>query len=294
MNAIQRLLLRHKAPFFALVVAVTVLAALGVAAHVNSAGGGSKTATLLDESSDADDDGCSNAEELGPDQRAGGLRDPESFWDFFDVPTGALFQRDGDVSGLDLFAVLGRFNASGDTGIDPFSDPPPQPAYHTAFDRTSGGPGADPWDSGPPDGNISGLDFFGVLAQFSQSCHGPLPPVELWEEHSSWTWTELEEYVQDIAQAAQAQGVGEVLLQGGTLVAGQTLPGGAEVVCVDPVTGVYVVQLAWLPTPPAPFETEIEYAPEAPTPTATPPQDDGDGVPPEQEDQEEEDDGSLC
>jgi hypothetical protein len=109
------------------------------------------------------------------------MRDPHSFWDFFDVPTGAGLTRDGQVSGLDIFAVLGRFNATDDgpgdfdrtsytlslphapeTGKDRHN-------YHPAFDR---GPltGPNLWDLGPPDGAISGVDFFAVLAQFNHSC----------------------------------------------------------------------------------------------------------------------------
>lgn len=36
---------------------------------------------------DADQDGCSNWEEINTTVSTGGLRDPTVFWDYFDVPT---------------------------------------------------------------------------------------------------------------------------------------------------------------------------------------------------------------
>jgi hypothetical protein len=119
---------------------------------------------------DVDADGCSGAAELDTDSSAGGLRDPISFWDFFDTPTGASLTRDKAVAGTDFFALLQRFGSSGDPGIDPLSTPAAAPAYHAAYDRSSPAPGGDPWDSGPADGSISGTDFFLVLAQFGHSC----------------------------------------------------------------------------------------------------------------------------
>lgn len=123
---------------------------------------------------DTDADGCGDGAELGGIAMLGGGRDPLVFWDFFDA------NRDGSVSGVDFFAVLSRFNstASGyptppvkqDALAEALSPPPAPPAYHTSHDRTPPVIGADPWDSGPPDGAISGIDFFLVLAQFNHSC----------------------------------------------------------------------------------------------------------------------------
>ncbi len=117
---------------------------------------------------DADLDGCADEQELGSDPTLGGLRDPSSFWDFYDVPTGLGLQRDQSVSGSDIFAVIGRFNATGDAGIDPLS-PPPASGYHTAYDRGLL-VGPDPWDLGAADGSIASTDIFGVIGQFNHSC----------------------------------------------------------------------------------------------------------------------------
>jgi hypothetical protein len=119
---------------------------------------------------DSDGDGCGDSLESGTDEQVGGLRDPEYFWDFYDVPTGIPLLPDGSVAGTDFFALLGRFGAVGDPDTDPLSTPPPAPAYHTAYDRSSPPPGGDPWDSGPADGAIAGTDFFLMLAQFGHSC----------------------------------------------------------------------------------------------------------------------------
>lgn len=120
---------------------------------------------------DSDGDGCTDKHELGSNPALGGLRDPAKFWDFYDA------NRDGAVSGLDFFAVLSRFNAVWEPPLtkeealaQAVEPPPPPPAYHASHDRTSPGPGDDPWDTGPPDGEISGLDFFAVLAQFNHVC----------------------------------------------------------------------------------------------------------------------------
>jgi hypothetical protein len=121
---------------------------------------------------DDDNDGCTDTSELAVaagTQTSGGKRNPLSFWDFFDTPN-EMNERDGAVAGPDFFRLLGRFGSSGDPGIDPLSTPPAVPAYHSAYDRSSPAPGADPWDSGPADGAIAGTDFFMVLAQFGHSC----------------------------------------------------------------------------------------------------------------------------
>jgi hypothetical protein len=100
---------------------------------------------------------------------SGGGRDPNNFWDFYDVPAGPALQRDGIVTGADIFAVLGRLSASGDSGIDPLSTPPGAPAYHTAYDRgPSAGP--NPWNLTAANGTIASTDLFAIIGQFSHSC----------------------------------------------------------------------------------------------------------------------------
>jgi hypothetical protein len=115
------------------------------------------------EDADDDDDGCADIRELGEIPELGGERDPLNYWDYFD-PTG-----DRVVSGLDLFAILARFGSVGDPSIDPHSNPGPPPTYHTRFDR---GPRVGPnlWDLAPPDGAISGIDFFAVASQYKHVC----------------------------------------------------------------------------------------------------------------------------
>ena len=112
---------------------------------------------------DFDGDGCFNYQEQGADQTFGGLRDPENIWDFFDP------NQDGSVTLLDFFAILQRFGAVGDAGIDPLSEPPDPPAYHTRFDRGAV-TGPNPWNLGPPNGAISVTDFFSLLVQFGHTC----------------------------------------------------------------------------------------------------------------------------
>ena len=114
---------------------------------------------------DDDNDGCTDEEELGTDPALGGLRQPHRFWDFFDP------NRDRSISVLDVLLLLQRFGAVGDPTIDPLSEPPPAPVYHTRFDR---GPvvGQHPWDLGPPDGAIALTDVLSLLGQFGHACTG--------------------------------------------------------------------------------------------------------------------------
>ncbi len=130
---------------------------------------------------DDDNDGCTDAQELGGDPSLGGQRNPHNFWDLFAVPAGVGLVRDADITGQDIFAVIGRFNAT-DTGpgdfdrnSDPLSTPNPyvpgedRANYHPAYDR---GPlvGPHAWDLGPADGAVTGAEIFAVIAQFGHSC----------------------------------------------------------------------------------------------------------------------------
>ncbi|MCH7811239.1 MAG: hypothetical protein IH958_01260 [Chloroflexi bacterium] len=112
---------------------------------------------------DDDGDGCLDTQEHGDDAVLGGQRDPHNFWDFFDP------NRDRSVTVLDFFALLQRFASAGDPNIDPLSNPPAPPAYHTRFDRGAV-IGANPWNLGPPDGAIAVTDFFSLLVQFGHTC----------------------------------------------------------------------------------------------------------------------------
>jgi hypothetical protein len=110
---------------------------------------------------DYDGDGCDNLHERGPAALAGGLRDPDNVWDFFDTP-GAGNAREGAISAADVARVVQRFGRNGDNGLDPLSPPGAPPAYHTAFDRLPDGTGAN--------GSITAQDVAVIVNQFGHSC----------------------------------------------------------------------------------------------------------------------------
>ncbi|MEX0992906.1 MAG: flexitail domain-containing putative surface protein, partial [Solirubrobacterales bacterium] len=132
---------------------------------------------------DSDRDGCHDDAELGLNAALGGQRNPASFWDFMDVPTGTPLARDRVVSGGDISAVVQRFGSNDSTpgdfdrNSDPLSTPnlPVMPSgsrqnYHPAYDRGGVEPGGDPWDLLPADGSISGGDISAAVVQFGHSC----------------------------------------------------------------------------------------------------------------------------
>ena len=126
---------------------------------------------------DSDGDGCSNSRELGPDAEQGGDRDPNNYWDFFDVPD-ATNRYDGEIGLIaDIFGVVFRYGTGDNNGraaINRNSNPlssPPATGYHPAFDRSPAPPGAPSWELGPPDGEIDLFtDILGVAEQFGHSC----------------------------------------------------------------------------------------------------------------------------
>jgi len=137
---------------------------------------------------DDDSDGCPDEREQTNTPRLGGLRDPLSFWDFYDTPNTNLtpgppvYQRDRAVAAGDIFRVVTRFGSTdaGSGAFDRASDPLSAPAqaisppsaranYHPAYDRTTL-PDLDAWDSGPPDGAITVVDIANIVAQFGHTC----------------------------------------------------------------------------------------------------------------------------
>jgi polyhydroxybutyrate depolymerase len=120
-----------------------------------------------DGASDADGDGCTGAQELGPTLSLGGQRHPKVFWDFFDTPTPPSFTRDSAVAVSDIAGVVGRFGSGGLTNIDPLSTPAAAPAYHTGYDRTAGPVTG---TTGPPNGSVTVQDISLAVAQFGHSC----------------------------------------------------------------------------------------------------------------------------
>ncbi|MEX1253326.1 MAG: flexitail domain-containing putative surface protein [Dehalococcoidia bacterium] len=143
----------------------------------------SPTRTPTPVAPDSDNDGCTDSQENGSNAQNGGRRDPDNFWDFFDVPTGSPLQRDHAVTAGDLAAVVSRFGSNDATpgafnrSSDPRSTPNPavqpsgaRPNYHPAYDRGGSAPGGDPWDLLPPDGSITAGDIASAVVQFGHSC----------------------------------------------------------------------------------------------------------------------------
>jgi dipeptidyl aminopeptidase/acylaminoacyl peptidase len=132
---------------------------------------------------DFDLDGCIDAKEAGPNQALGGRRNPQNFWDFFDVPTGPSLVRNKAVAAPDFNAVLQRFGAndSGAGTFNRFSNPLTTPNafvagqnrenYHPAFDRGMASVAGQNWTLTAPDGAIAAVDFNRVLAQFGHNCN---------------------------------------------------------------------------------------------------------------------------
>lgn len=127
---------------------------------------------------DTDGDGCTDAEEMGPDAQFGGRRDPANFWDFYDTPNAAGV-RDGSIDlPNDILSVVLRLlssDANGTANLNRYSDPmaplPADPkAYHPAFDRTPAAAGRPAWETGPPDGQITLLDVVAVIMQYGHKC----------------------------------------------------------------------------------------------------------------------------
>jgi streptogramin lyase len=123
---------------------------------------------------DVDRDGCGNQRELGEDPSLGGLRNPEVYWDFYDVPD-ASGMRDRAITAGDLFGVVARVftgDSQGAAHVNRSTDPlsPVTPTgYHPAFDR-SRRTTAPLWQTGPADGAINAPDVFALLSQFGHRC----------------------------------------------------------------------------------------------------------------------------
>ena len=109
---------------------------------------------------DSDNDGCTNGQELGPDETLGGQRNPMNRGDFYDVLGGGGGPPDGiiDLSN-DIFGVIIHYAPTGT-----------EPEYDVVFDR---GPqiGPNVWNMGPPDGVIDLTnDILGVIQQYLHDC----------------------------------------------------------------------------------------------------------------------------
>ena len=113
---------------------------------------------------DTDDDGCSDAEELGDDPQRGGKRDPNDYWDFYDVAPapapGPGNDRYVDLS--DTLVILHHFGHAPD--FDPFD---------VWLDRTWYDRANQPWRSVKDTDGLDLGDALVNLAQYGASCIAP-------------------------------------------------------------------------------------------------------------------------
>jgi subtilisin family serine protease len=102
---------------------------------------------------DSDGDGCADAEEATHTPATGGLRDPQDFWDFYDVTN------DKSIDLADTLSVLAYF---GDAAL------PATPA--DLRDREMTDPVAQPWRTAEADDGIDLRDAIANLRSFGNSC----------------------------------------------------------------------------------------------------------------------------
>ncbi|MEX0785799.1 MAG: flexitail domain-containing putative surface protein [Dehalococcoidia bacterium] len=122
------------------VLAALIVATLSSSLSIAHAG-------LIDPSADTDMDGCTAAEELGPDPMLGGLRDPNDPWDFYDVNLDGYVDLQNDILGT----------------IQAYGQGPAGVLYTLMKDR---GPGLT-----APDGVITLQDdILGVILQYQHRC----------------------------------------------------------------------------------------------------------------------------
>jgi glucose/arabinose dehydrogenase len=99
---------------------------------------------------DSDDDGCSDAEELGPTPALGGQRDRFNGWDFYDVNGNSR------IDAVDIALVRANFNGSG-----------PTPPEDLIYDRRNS---MQVWAPGPPNNAINAVDIALARASFNHTC----------------------------------------------------------------------------------------------------------------------------
>jgi len=104
---------------------------------------------------DDDNDGCTDAHELGSDPMRGGMRDPRNSWDYPDMPP-----RDQKIGINDVSYVIQRYRHDvGGTTL---------PLYDALADHSLLGP--NPWNLGPGDGRIRVDDVSNVISQYRHNC----------------------------------------------------------------------------------------------------------------------------
>jgi glucose/arabinose dehydrogenase len=103
---------------------------------------------------DSDEDGCHDSRELGLNAAAGGQRDPENPYDFYDTNSDRVVNVVDDV-----ISVVAAFGPDGSTNYDADFDRSPLPGAQQR------------WQMGAPDGAITVLDdVLGAAAQVGHSC----------------------------------------------------------------------------------------------------------------------------
>jgi hypothetical protein len=125
---------------------------------------------------DTDGDGCADGEELGPNKKLGGLRDPLNSYDFYDITNINLVlgAKDKAVSGFDLNLLL----AWG--GAKHLGGPNPNGKDYDVDGNGNGTPDGVELDFATlrgsatgPDGGISGFDLNQLLGEGGDSCVAP-------------------------------------------------------------------------------------------------------------------------
>ena len=119
-------------------------------------GGSTETLSVICalDPTDTDQDGCSDQQEKGPDEKLGGMRDPLNPYDYYDVNGDRIIDLPNDILGV----------------IQHYAPTGTEPTYNVTFDR---GPSAGPdvWNMTAPDGVIDlPNDILGVIRQFNHSC----------------------------------------------------------------------------------------------------------------------------
>ena len=114
---------------------------------------------------DTDGDGCTDLQEWGYDETAGGQRDPDNPWDFYDTNGDGVIDVPNDILGV-ILAFSG---------------------YDVIYDRgPSAGP--DPWNMTAPDGVIDlPNDILGVIFQFGHTC-SPVSSVASFDSTTDTGW----------------------------------------------------------------------------------------------------------
>jgi hypothetical protein len=114
---------------------------------------------------DGDGDGCIDENEIGSNPAAGGLRDPDNYWDFYDVGTGSpvVPGKDGVVDLKDTLLILMHFGHlyNGGAYVDPGDDD---------LDR-SVPDSLQPWRTAEANNGIDLVDALNSLKSFGHNCN---------------------------------------------------------------------------------------------------------------------------